>query len=219
MALDNLTEKAKPDEGTLAAGEFESLAGQKVQLDIDDAPFLLAPEDEPPLPVATESQPPAPVQEKRKINKKLLLIAGLLVIALMAAALWFFLFRAPPDIVAPPEQQVIVVPTPKGPVTPREFTTKLEPFRVPLTDDEGRTRFLEATFVLSTPEDRVNVEIGDKLIVLRDAIFYYLRNKDYHFLLDAANAETIRSDLLGTINNYIVQGELKNLYFDRYLMQ
>lgn len=219
MALDDLAEKAKPDEGTLAAGEFESLAGQKVQLDIDDAPFLLAPEEEPPLPAATESQPPAPVKEKKKINKKLLLIAGLLVVALMAAAIWFFLFRAPPDIVAPPEQQIIVVPTPKGPIIPREFTTKLEPFRVPLTDDEGNTRFLEATFVLSTPEDRVNVEIGDKLLILRDAIFYYLRNKDYHFLLDPANAETIRGDLLGTINNYIVQGELKNLYFDRYLMQ
>lgn len=221
MALDDLQEKAKPDEGTLAAGEYESLAGQKVQLDIDDAPFLLAPEDEPdttPAPLA--SAPPAPVEGKKKLNKKLLLaLAGLVIVLLAAAAIWFFLFRAPPDIVAPPEQPVIVVPTPKAPAFPKEFTTRLEPFRVPLTDGEGRTRFLEATFVLATPEDRINQEIQDKLLTLRDAIFYYLRNKDYQFLLDPANAETIRADLLGTVNNYIVQGELKNLYFDSYLMQ
>lgn len=219
MPLDELEEKATPDEGTLAAGEFESLAGQKVQLDIDDAPFLLDPDDEPPPPATTESQAPVPAEPASGSSKKKLLLAAGVVLLLVAAAVWFFVLRTPPDIVAPPEPPVIVVSTPKGPTVPREFTTKLEPFWVPLTDTEGKTRFLVATFVLSTPEDAINQEIQDKLVTLRDAIFYYLRNKDYRFLLDAANAETIREDLLGTINNYIVQGELKNLYFDNYLMQ
>lgn len=219
MPLDELEEKATPDEGTLAAGEFESLAGQKVQLDIDDAPFLLDPDDAPPPPATTESQPPVPAEPASGSSKKKLLLAAGVFLLLVAAAVWFFVLRTPPDIVAPPEPPVIVVPTPKGPSVPREFTIRLEPFWVPLTDTEGETRFLVATFVLSTPEDGINQEIQDKLVTLRDAIFYYLRNKDYRFLLDAANAETIREDLLGTINNYIVQGELKNLYFDNYLMQ
>lgn len=219
MPLDELEEKATPDEGTLAAGEFESLAGQKVQLDIDDAPFLLDPDDVPDVPATTDSQPPVPVEDKPRRNKKMLIAAVLIILLLVGGAIWFFVFRGAPDLVAPPEPPVIVVPTPKAPAVPRDFTTKLEPFWVPLTDDAGQSRFLVATFVLSTPEDQVNQEIQDKLVTLRDAIFYYLRNKDYLFLLDAANAETIRADLLGTINNYIVRGELRDLYFDSYLMQ
>lgn len=219
MPLDELEEKATPDEGTLAAGEFESLAGQKVQLDIDDAPFLLDPDDMPEVPATTESKPPAPVEEKPRRNTKKLMAAVFFILLLAGAAIWFFVFRQAPDIVAPPEPPVIVVPTPKAPTIPKEFNTKLAPFWIPLVDDEGKSRFLVATFVLSTPEDQVNQEIQDKLVTLRDAIFYYLRNKDYHFLLDAANAETIRADLLGTINNYIVRGELHSLYFDSYLLQ
>ena len=219
MPLDELEEKATPDEGTLAAGEFESLAGQKVQLDIDDAPFLLDPDDMPEVPATTESKPPAPVEEKPRRNTKKLMAAVFFILLLAGAAIWFFVFRQAPDIVAPPEPPVIVVPTPKAPTIPQEFSTKLAPFWIPLVDDEGKSRFLVATFVLSTPEDQVNQEIQDKLVTLRDAIFYYLRNKDYHFLLDAANAETIRADLLGTINNYIVRGELHSLYFDSYLLQ
>ena len=219
MPLDELEEKATPDEGTLAAGEFESLAGQKVQLDIDDAPFLLDPDDMPEVPATTESKPPAPVEEKPRRNTKKLMAAVFFILLLAGTAIWFFVFRQAPDIVAPPEPPVIVVPTPKALTIPKEFSTKLAPFWIPLVDDEGKSRFLVATFVLSTPEDQVNQEIQDKLVTLRDAIFYYLRNKDYHFLLDAANAETIRADLLGTINNYIVRGELHSLYFDSYLLQ
>ncbi len=219
MPLDELETKATPDEGTLAAGEFESLAGKKVQLDIDDAPFLLDPDDMPEVPATVESEPPAPVEEKPRRNTKKLMAVAFLILLLAGAAIWFFVFRQAPDIAAPPAPPVIVVPTPKAPAAPKEFSTKLAPFWIPLVDDEGKSRFLVATFVLSTREDQVNQEIQDKLVTLRDAIFYYLRNKDYHFLLDAANAETIREDLLGTINNYIVRGELRSLYFDNYLLQ
>ena len=128
MPLDELEEKATPDEGTLAAGEFESLAGQKVQLDIDDAPFLLDPDDMPEVPATTESKPPAPVEEKPRRNTKKLMAAVFFILLLAGAAIWFFVFRQAPDIVAPPEPPVIVVPTPKAPTIPKEFSTKLAPF-------------------------------------------------------------------------------------------
>ena len=216
--VDEVKEKAAPDTGTAKAGDFDALAGQKVQLDIDDAPFLVEPEEAPPVPAVSESGPPEPTEpKKRKISKKLIAALLVLLLAIIGAAVWFFVFRTPPP--PPPQPEVIVVPTPKAPTGPKEFVTTLAPFWVPLVDDEGKNRFLVATFVLSTFDDPVNQEIQDNLVTLRDAIYYYLSNKDYHFLIDAANAETIRTDLLGTINNYIVQGELRNLYFDSYLMQ
>ena len=47
----------------------------------------------------------------------------------------------------------------------------------------------------------------------------YMEDKDFAFLIDPDNAETIREDLVVAINHYLVQGELKNLYFDQYLLQ
>jgi len=63
-----------PDGGTLSASDFESLGSQKVQLDIDDAPFLLADEEPGPssaeqsgaLP-ASQDSPSKPVSRKKKI--------------------------------------------------------------------------------------------------------------------------------------------------------
>ena len=38
-------------------------------------------------------------------------------------------------------------------------------------------------------------------------------------MTDPASAESIREDLIEAINHYLVQGELKNLYFDQYILQ
>lgn len=220
MAPELLEEKAKPDEGTLAPGEYESLAGQKVQLDIDDAPFLLDPEDEPDaLPAPVASTAPA-VPEKNGRKKKLIIIGGaaLLLLLIVAAAVWFFVFKAPPPPPAP-EAPVIVVPSKVEPVLPKEYSLKLEPFWVPLVSQDGQQRFLVATFVVATESGLLYQEMEDKLLIVRDALFYYLRNKDYDFLTNPENAETIRTDLCGSVNNYLVQGELKNLYFDSFLVQ
>lgn len=224
MALDEMDPKIVPDDGTLDAGEFESLAGRKVQLDIDDAPFLLDPEDEPaPPPAETDLNLPAETAEAPPPRKKkrIFLLGALLLLALAGGvAAWLFLRSGGPGTPPPDQPPVIVVPShPEVPAGPTEMTTRLEPFWVPVTDAEGRQRFLVATFVLGTDNGLVHQEIEDKLITLRDAIYYYLCNKDYAFLLDADNAEAIRADILNTINNYTVQGEVNSLYFDNYLLQ
>lgn len=220
MAPELLEEKATPDEGPLAPGEFESLAGQKVQLDIDDAPFLLDPDDEPSdLPAPLPDTAPV-VPKSSRLKKKLLIIgAAVLVLLLIAAALaWFFFFKAPPPPPAP-EAPVIVVPSKVEPLLPKEYSLKLEPFWIPLQSQDGQPRFLVATFVIATENGLLYQEIEDKLFIVRDALFYYLRNKDYDFLTNPDNVETIRSDLCGSVNNYLVQGELNTLFFDSYLLQ
>lgn len=224
MPPDAVKEKAKPDDGTLVADEFEALAGQKVQLDIDDAPFLLDTGEKPAeVPAIKVDAPPAKVEPAAPPpNKKKLIIAGLAVVIVAAAvAAYLLLFGgdAPPteDV---PTAPVIVVPTPPElPTGPSEFITTLAPFWVDLVNEQGQHRFLIASFVLATTDDELNLEITDKVITLRDAIFYYLRNKNYAFLVDPANSELIRSDLLGTVNNYLISGALKSLYFDSYLVQ
>ena len=227
QTVTNTSESGKiiPDEGALG-NEFELTAKDKVQLDIDDAPFLLDPDEEesPPPAVASANsllKKEAPKQGKSK--KKLIVVVSLLILAVIgiAAAVGYFLLekKTPPPVAAENPPVVVVPDEPAPPPLPAEYNLKLAPFWVPVTTPEGENRFLVATFVLNTKDAILNTEMQDRLVTLRDSIYYYLSNKDYAFLLDPANAETIRAELLEAINHYLVQGELKNLYFDQYLLQ
>ena len=219
--------KVIPDEGTLD-GDFELTANDKVQLDIDDAPFLLDPDEEeapPPVLSAERSLITRETTETGKGKKKL--IAVIIILALATAgigtAIGLFVLKKnppPPLTAATDTPPVVVVPaTPAAPPPPAEYNLKLAPFWVPVKTPANEDRFLVATFVLNTKDAVLNTEMQDKLTTLRDSIYYYLSNKDYAFLTDPASAESIREDLIEAINHYLVQGELKNLYFDQYILQ
>ncbi len=223
--------KVIPDEGTLD-GDFELTANDKVQLDIDDAPFLLDPDEEeapPPVLSAERSLITRETTETGKGKKKL--IAVIIILALATAgigtAIGLFVLKksgwrkSPTTATAATDTPpVVVVPaTPAAPPPPAEYNLKLAPFWVPVKTPANEDRFLVATFVLNTKDAVLNTEMQDKLTTLRDSIYYYLSNKDYAFLTDPASAESIREDLIEAINHYLVQGELKNLYFDQYILQ
>lgn len=79
--------KVIPDEGTLD-GDFELTANDKVQLDIDDAPFLLDPDEEeapPPVLSAERSLITRETTETGKGKKKL--IAVIIILALATAGI------------------------------------------------------------------------------------------------------------------------------------
>ena len=116
MADLELKEKAQPDTGALSVGEFAVQASQKVQLDIDDAPFLSAFEDEA-LPVpAEERMPDLPAEEEAapqkfwQKKKFRLSVAGGVLLLIAAAAIYYFFFLPPPPVAVKVEPTVIVVP-------------------------------------------------------------------------------------------------------------
>lgn len=220
MAVDTLDEKAQAD--TAPLGGFESLANQKVQLDIDDAPFLDEPEEAPPPPPAPvekkEVATKAPPKEEPKKGKKKLIIAGVGLVLLLgvAAALYFLVFSKEP----PPQPPIIEVIQPKAPPPgPTVYNLALQPFTVELMAPDGRRRFLNAAFVLTTQDVMAYTEAEDKVIILRDSIYYYLRNQDYDFLHNPANTGKIRQDLITAVNDYLVQGKMADVLFDTYLIR
>lgn len=223
MAVDTLDEKAQADTAPLG-GDFESLATQKVQLDIDDAPFLDEPEEEPaPPPAPIEKKAVAkvePEEEKPSGKKKKIIIIGAAVFLLLAvaAALYLFVFSGPK--VELPQPPIITVTRPEEVAPPPDsYNIKLEPFIVELLDQEGKRHFLRAAFVLATENPMVYMEVEDKIIVLRDSIYYYLKNQDYGFLHDAANNEEVRADLATAVNDYLVQGDIDDILFDTYIIR
>lgn len=215
------SEKAQPDTGALNVGEFAGQASQKVQLDIDDAPFLMAFEDSAlPVPAAVALEPePADTKPRRFWEKRPFQIsAGGLLVLLLAAAAYFWFFMGPAKTIpANIEPTVIVVPSEKTLESSKDFAYAFDPFMVEQRAS-GIVRFLQARFtVVSTSADAIT-EAKGKLLVLRDAIFYYLRNKTHEYLVDPDNAQTIKQDLLDIINGYLVKGKLDDILFENYIM-
>lgn len=219
MAEKQTTKEASAkDEMQIDVGQETGL--RKVELDLDDAPFLK--EQEAPLPEAKEDAPlqvtaEAPAPSKKK---KLLLIAGaaaLLVLLAGAAALWWFVLRTPPP--PPPEPikpDVVVVPSAKTPGGRPEMVKELAPFVIPRQTAQG-ARFLICKFSTVSKSPRVGMEIDHKLITLRDALYFYLTSKTDEYLLEPANAPTIKKDLREVLNNYLTQGRIDDILFESYL--
>ena len=202
----------------------------KVQLDIDDAPFLREPEQEAPSPPSKDDKtdaplevPAPPAEGKAASNKKKLIIIGaalgMLLLAGGGGALWWFVLRIPPS--PPPAPQVVVVPTTRKDAAPAEFLIPIAPFWLELSStaprDQDKIFFLVCKFTALSKSESVSQEAQSKVIVIRDALYFYLKNKSYDFLTDPGNTQTIKNDLTSVINGYLAGGKVDDMLFERYL--
>lgn len=196
---------------------------KKVELDLDDAPFLQADEKAPVVSTHEASLPDASEDEARakaKKRKRMLILGagGIGILAIAAAAVWWVFFRTPP----PPgpealKPEVVVVPKAPAPTGSQEIVREFAPFVVPVRGADGKESFLVCKFSAITRDAGLNREIDQQRIALRDAIYFYLRSKDNAFLLDARNAPQIKKDLLSVFNDYLTQGKLEDILFESYL--
>lgn len=223
-----------PDDSSKPAGADDMLdtsetsrAAQKVDLDLDDAPFLDEEEEvkqeEPPKKEAismeeTEQAPP-------KRDKKKLIIIGVaalvLLIGLGVAAKMFFFKAKPKPVEEPPAQEE---PLDNGTDDAKaeipETMFRLDPFWVEqkeAKDDE--VRFLIVRILLGAKDPGAVKELQGKLLPARNAIFYYLKNKDVQFLADEANTEKLRKELLLVINQYVADTKFDTLLFEEYVVK
>ncbi|MCL2123911.1 MAG: flagellar basal body-associated FliL family protein [Desulfovibrionaceae bacterium] len=228
MSPESTDAKLASDAAEIAAGSAKTLP--KVQLDIDDAPFLREKEPEAPPPPPEDAKADAPpeassppAEDKAASKKKKLLIIGAAAFVLLlvggGGALWWFVIRTPPP--PPPTPQVVVVPTPPKETAPAEFLIPIAPFWLELSStlprDQDKIFFLVCKFTAITKAESVNQEAQNKIIVIRDALYFYLKNKSYEFLTDPGNTQTIKNDLVSVINNYLSGGKVEDLLFERYL--
>lgn len=195
---------------------------KKVELDLDDAPFLQAEEKDMPTASHADVVPEAPDDEAdkaRKRKKKLLILGGVALLLLIAAgvAIWWFFFRAAPPAVPGLEPEIIVVPSVPADTGPSDIVRPFAPFIIPLKEADGRTHFLVCKFSAITTDPNINREVDQQRIALRDAIYYYLKSKDSAFLLNAHNVPEIKQELLSIFNDYLTHGKLEDILFESYL--
>ncbi len=205
-------------------GDFAAQAAQKVQLDIDDAPFLHTPEEAPPpvlsddpLPVMDVEEEPLPSGARKKRLVVGGIIAGVVLVAIAAAAWWFW-GTPPPAGPARPEPTVIVVPSPQSVTGTPQYKIEFAPFMVEQRDGD-EVHFLQARFAGISQSEEVINEAKNKQLVLRDSIYYYLRNKTHEYLVDPANALTIKQDLQDIVNGSLSLGKMDDILLVNYIIK
>lgn len=232
-------EEAPPKQALLDTDEIKEQEkapgeGDKVELDLEDAPFLdEEEEEEEPEDLVVPEEGEAPDLEGPSIDldkmaarkKRLFMIIGAalgLLLILLILLIWSPWSEDEPEIPEPEpqeeveeEEQVVEEEEP----TPQEFIVSWEPFWVEHRNDQGKVRFLVCKFSAPTDNEKLSWELKQKTVVLRDAIFYYLRNKNLTFLSDKENVELLKADLLSVINQYLTNGRLENLLIEEYLVK
>lgn len=226
------TKKAQLDVDTLSTPDsIPQKKDDKVELDLDDAPFLMEDEEEEEEQVfdnstsanadsfsaaELEMDPEAARKRKRKIMFGGI---GLLVIALVVLG-WKML----PSKDAPiPVKRIVKKEKGKYDTPPivqkDKFDVTWEPFWVEQRDSKKEIRFLVCKFAVFTDNEKLSWEAKNKKVTLRDAIFYYLRNKDLKFLSDKDNVQLLKSDLLTVVNQYMGNGQFKDVFIENYLVK
>jgi len=205
-----------------------SKATQKVDLDLDDAPFLEDEDEEEEIEEAEVETPFLTDDDSKSkpglvaLLKNKFVIVGIGVILLLLVIIVILLLRepeAPPPPPPPPVEEVAPEPAPeKVPETP-QIIIKLDPFLIEQTDEEGKIRFLEVTILLSTEDEGLARQFKQETFAVRNALYYYLKNKDLQFLSDKENSEKLKKELLVIINQYMGFGQFDTLMFEQYLVR
>lgn len=223
-----------PDDSEKRAGADDMLdtsetsrAAQKVDLDLDDAPFLDEEEEvkqEAPPPkqeaISMEESEEAPPKRNKK---KLIIIAAAALILLIGigVAVKFLLFKPKPKPVEEPP--AVEEPQDNGTEAMAEVPEtmyRMEPFWVEqkgAADEE--VRFLIVRLLLGAKDPGAVKELQGKMLPARNAIFYYLKNKDVQFLADEANTEKLRKELLLVVNQYVADTKFDTLLFEEYVVK
>ncbi len=219
--MSQVDEKLRQDSSELEL-EVQGAPDEKVALDLEGADFLddameSEPERETSLAVREDDKEEGSEDEQKPKSKlKLIIILVVLLLAIGGGAYWWFMLREPP--VEPIEPEIIKVPkTPTAAPVPDEHIVSFEPYWVPLPDGKGGTVFLVCKFAIVTKNVQLRLEAQNKMVLLRDAVYYYLINKPYHFLIDHTNVSTIKSDLTSVFKGYLVNGEIDDMLFEGYI--
>lgn len=219
---DNLPAASSGNDITPEKGDaFLESGKNKVELDLEDAPFL---NEEPEAEEKTkteEDQGNPDNKEKTEDGKKPDKKKKFIIIGAIAAVLLLVIGGAAGYLLMSDDEilpNIIVVANPEVQAPPKAFELKLDPFVIQCIDSNGKIHFVKGSFILSTVHEDVFFEISNNQKVLRDAMYYYLEIQDPEILLDSANHQIIKNGLFETVNKYVMNGSIDHLYIDSLLI-
>ena len=112
---------------------------------------------------------------------------------------------AQPDKLASLEQ-------PLGPIFP------LKTFIVNLAD-KGGTRYLRVTMDLELGNPELKNELNKRLPQVRDSLLMILPSKRFEDISTVQGKTALRDEVLETLNGFLNQGKITNIYFKEFVVQ
>lgn len=221
---------------------------QKVELDLDDALFLEFEEKEEvlvqtpaealPEPEETPLAQPQVSASPAKPGRKKMWILGIaagLCLLLGAGGAYFFMKSGTTQseegekttqetlqnqtaaAQAAPEQNA-TPGTPGAALPEKIFTYSLEQFQVEYVQND-QIRFLTCRFSIPGASEIMRLELQTKSLVIRDAVYRYLKNSSLSFLDNPQNSEKLKSDLATVVNQYMESGKVSEILLETYVVK
>ena len=89
---------------------------------------------------------------------------------------------------------------------------------VNIQSDDGVERYLKVNATLEVDNDKVKDEVAKRIPQIRDLMITILRTKTKEKIDEKEGKDQIRSEIIDSINHYLVTGKVKNLYFEDFLI-
>jgi flagellar FliL protein len=153
-------------------------------------------------------------------NKVLILLIGVLMIFMLGMGGGLFLMwnklsainvQTNANAGVQPGQEV-TVEQPLGPIH------GLETFIVNLAD-KGGNRYLRLTMDLELGNPELETELQKRLPQVRDSILMILPSKRFEDISSVEGKIALRDEILSTLNEYLTQGKITNIYFKEFVVQ
>lgn len=237
MADDSPTPQKGADEGApLGSGPgFGAMPklDQKVELDLDDAPFLMAE----PEPTAQEATPEAGEDAtgdaapppSTPLYKKPLVLAGLggAIVALLGVALFMFLSKpTPPPSPPPPPAPMADLPPPRTSIQAQpvqeggqqRFLMNMTPFVI-LLESKAGPRMLTFKFSVYADDLAAQYAMQQNELRLRNLIYDFLRVRTTEELTASSSVTTLKESLRETIAAALPDTKVGEVFIEQIQLQ
>jgi len=99
-----------------------------------------------------------------------------------------------------------------GPIMP------LDPFIVNLSGDGGRN-YLKLEITLEFDKEVVQVEVENKMPMIKDSILLLLATKSFESIQTAEGKLMLKNEIITRLNRFLSTGVIQNLYFTNFVVQ
>ncbi len=94
----------------------------------------------------------------------------------------------------------------------------LETFIVNLAD-KGGSRYLRVTMDLELGDPKLEKELNKRLPQVRDSLLMILPSKRFDDISTVQGKTALRDEVLETLNGFLAQGKITNIYFKEFVVQ
>jgi flagellar FliL protein len=155
-------------------------------------------------------------EEPKKKSPVLLIVAGGVALLLIAIIMLVVLLVLPSGDSAQPQR--VSGATAAGVEPMLGPMVDLDQFIVNLLSADGR-RYLKTKVSLELSHKNAGPEVENKMPRIRDAIIQQLSSKRFDEISTESGKVRLREEIKNNVNRYLIDGQVKNVYFTEFVIQ